>query len=271
VGALRLSDADGLRFAPLLANASEALAPFVTPGSTETERRKQIDRMAVVCRFLVASSLSAAFYSRRDKVFWAYEWALEPGPGHVLLDATADLGPVVAFLPGVQRPSLAPPAVDYSNLEIIHVPMPKEFTNAKKTLAKATSGRAYAEWIKRVITTLAPQGADVLMGAHLSLFELEFFPAAYDPTKPLDLDGRQVVVNHWGSGIGSNRYKHCTHVFQFNEWYQKRGATIATVHGHRGEAVTDEQLRNAEGRRTSSGDYQPRGVYRSAAENHLLR
>jgi hypothetical protein len=80
----------------------------------------------------------AAFYARRDKTFWAYEPAVKPGPGTVLLDATADLGPIVSFLPGVTRSD--PIRVDYSNLEVVHIEMPKSFFNVKRTLHAATCG-----------------------------------------------------------------------------------------------------------------------------------
>ena len=224
--------------------------------------------MVRVCRYIIAASNMAAFYSHRDKTFWSYETAVTPGPGTVLLDATADLGPIVHFLPGVERASS--PTVDYGNLEVVHVELPKPFWNAKKIFEKRSSGVEYGEWMRKVVLSLSNPGEKVLVVTHKKALALEFFPS-HKGEKPIDIDGRHVFTAHWGSSIGSNEFKDCTVLFQFGEWYQPRGATIGEVHGHQDKPVTQADLKRAVGRKTSDGDYMPTGDYRTASENHLLR
>jgi hypothetical protein len=265
-----VTEGDALLFAPFLVNPHAELSQYVTPGSSPAERTKQIDEMSRVCRYIIAAENMASYYGWRDKIFWAYEPAVKPGAGTVLLDATADLGPIVLFLPGVQR-SLSPaPTVDHSNLEVVHVELPKAFWNAKKTVETKRTGEEYGAWMKKVVLALSKPSERVLVVTHKAMLDHEYFPTQRDHN-PITLEGRFVFTTHWGTGIGSNEWKDCTTLFEFGEWYQPRGATIGEVHGHKDTPITVKDLKRAVGRKTKDGDYLPKGDYRTAAENHLLR
>ena len=216
------------------------------------------------CRFLQAASRGWVFLCRQNPIsFVAYELEFTPGPGHVLLDATADITGMVALMPDME--TLTVPQVDYSNLSIFHVEQPSDFKKSiSDVIKRAKTARPYAEWIKQTVMDNTSPGEKVLIAAHMGLFDHQYLEKATDPDRPLDWEGREVCTVHWGQGIGSNKWKRSDAVFLFSEFYVPRYKLIADAHAWGRKRPTDDTLRDAVGR-------QPRGDILTASEGHLLR
>jgi hypothetical protein len=238
------------------------LREFVDAGLSAKAEEAQIADLSQTLRFLQAASRGCVFLSRRDPLLVAYELEFEPGPGHVLLDATADLTGMIALLPGTGR--LAMPTVDYSPLSIFHVEQPARFRFIPEVVTKARTARPYAEWIKDTVLQFTSAGEDVLLVTHKDLIDHAYLPDAGDPTRPVDWQGRRVNVLNWGAGIGSNRWKNKGVVFLFSEFFVPRRKAIADVHAWTGEEPTAEALKAA-------STAEPSGSYLTAYEGHLLR
>lgn len=261
-----VSPDDGERFRRATVGDLRALAPA---GTGAVEREREVTRLVASIRFLVAASAGCVFYSRLDRSFFAYELAFTPGPGHVLLDATADLTATLALMKGMAH--VEAPPVDYGRLEVRHVEHPKDFRRVDEVVKRKATATAYAEWIRSVVLEQTQPGDEVLVVAHKKLYDHEYLQAAEDPERPALWDGRRVNTLHWGVGVGSNRYRGKTHVLLFSEFYPPRWKTIAEVHGLTGLKVTDAALKGAEGRPTEDDEYLPSGPYLTAFEGHLLR
>jgi hypothetical protein len=233
------------------------LLPYTNKALSEAARRVESEELSLTTRFLTAAARGCAFLCRMPASFVAYELEFQPGPGHVLLDATADLTGMVSLLKGTEEVEV--PSVDYRNLSITHIEQPKEFSYIPAVVEKAKTARPYAEWIKTTVMENTKAGDDVLVVAHKALFDWELLPRV-----TVDWEGREVDTLHWGQGIGSNRYKNKTHVFLFSEFFIPRRVTVSNVHGWTGSVPTDEALADA-------NTAFPQGDYLTAADGHLLR
>lgn len=254
----------------LVNGTSEYLLQFVEDDLSVELKRKQAEGMKATIDFLIAASKGCSFYSRIDKTFFAYRLNFElEQPGFILLDATADLSGLVTLHPKVECVDV--PQVDYSQLSVFHMKHPKGFKNVSKVTRRAESGEAYGKWIKGTVLANTQADDDVLVVTHKRVLNLKFIEESNDPGSPLDWEGRKVNTQNWGAGIGLNKFKDKTHVFLFGEFYQKRALTISDVHGWSTLPLTEEHLKQAEGRRLGGNEYGPKGIYLEPYEGHLLR
>ncbi|WP_316173897.1 MULTISPECIES: DEAD/DEAH box helicase family protein [unclassified Bradyrhizobium] len=188
-----------------------------------------------------------AFLSRYDDHgngarFIGYEMNMPLRPGTILLDATADIDGVSIVV--TNRKPVPVPQVDYSNLTITHIPpqLPK-----KKTLAQIIShsrdARPYAQWIMETVKQNTKPGEKILVVAHKGLFNHAYLPDGHSRFEnALDLDGRQVCLSHWGTGIGSNRWREATVVFLFGDYHVPKRAMVGTSLGLREQRATSVTL-----------------------------
>lgn len=233
---------------------------------TAGQRDDRAERAAVyeeTARFISSAADGCVFLSRNNpSSFVSYELEFRPGPGYVLLDATADLTNMAVLMPGMEDVEV--PAVDFSNLEITHVKGPKNFGNIRDTVSTAVTARPYAEWIVRCVLDNTKPGDQVLVVGHQALFDHDYISKAEDPRNPADWSGRKVSTLHWGAGIGSNRYKHASHVFLFGEFFIPKKVVIGNVLGYRRQRASEADLTGAVAATMS-------GLYLGVTEGHLLR
>jgi hypothetical protein len=95
--------------------------------------------------------------------------------------------------------------------------------------------------------------------------------AANDPNAPLDWEGIRVNTQHWGAGVGSNKFRNKTHVFLFGDHVLGRSITVARAHAWSGLALSDVALQNAVGRPVGGMRYRPKGMYGSCHDGFQLR
>jgi len=237
------------------------LLRYTDKGTDGETRQVQAKDLEATCRFLTAASRGCSFMSRKEKQLLAYELHFEPGPGHVLLDATADLTGMVAIMPGMDGVDV--PTLDFANLDVAHIDHPKEFQYLATLLEKHSTALPYINWIKSTVIDNTEAGDDVLVIAHKDAF-------SYDDDlpltngAPLDWSGRKVHTSYWGVGVGSNDWKDKRTVFLFSEFYVPRTKIIADVHAWRDDKPTDGELKKA-ATRDIGGDYL------TAYDGHLLR
>src|SRR4029450_6834445 len=111
--------------------------------------------------FLRLAARGCCFYSQLDRGFFSYRLDFAPGPGHVLLDATADIAGLVTLNDSIKEVTV--PEVDYSNLTVLHLDQPKEFRRITETTSSASKARPYADWIREVVLANTQPGDDVLV------------------------------------------------------------------------------------------------------------
>jgi hypothetical protein len=123
----------------------------------------------------------------------------------------------------------------------------------------ATTGKPYAEWIKRTILDQTKPRDRVLAVVHKRLIDNGWLSHA-------DVwEGRTVSLTHWGYGIGSNAWKDCNVVLLFGEFHRPRYATIAETLGFKdAKPVSQRIFEGAAGSRMT-------GDYLTVEEGHLLR
>lgn len=220
--------------------------------------------------FLKASSRGHVFYSKKDRTFFSYLMHLcKDYPGYVLLDATSDLEGLIKLDPGVRL--LPVPSVSYENLEIFSVNMPKRFDRKREIARSREIGRSYAKFIRNCVVANAEKDDEVLIVVPKLLLEQELIEVADDPAKPMIWDGVRVNTQHWGAGVGSNRFRHKTHVFLFGDYMLPRTTTIARAHGWSGIAVSNQRLQDAVGRPVAGKRYRPKGMYSGCHDGFQLR
>ncbi len=81
---------------------------------------------------------------------------------------------------------------------------------------------------------------------------------------PENVKGRFVRYNHWGTGIGSNRWRKCTSVFLFSEFHLPRSAYLADALAMRERKATADEIKAVIGQRMS-------GMSAEVAIGHRLR
>lgn len=243
----------------------------ITDEELSTERRKgELAQVRSIVAFLQAASRGNAFYSAKDFCFFAYHLHFQSTyPGFVLLDATSDILGHVPLHPHAHV--LEVPAIDYANLELFHVPLPLGFRDTRQLAKMRTKGLEYGEFIQASILANTAVGDKVLVVVHKDILTQELLPSSDDPMKPMDWKGRQVNTQHWGAGVGSNRFKDKTHVFLFGDFILPRHATIANTHGWSQTPLDDKELAKAEGRRLRGTVYAPLGRYRKPHQGYILR
>tara|TARA_E500000305_G_scaffold107733_1_gene108340 strand:+ start:2148 stop:4022 length:1875 start_codon:yes stop_codon:yes gene_type:complete len=223
----------------------------------------RFDLYSTVAKFLRAADDGCVFQANRQEggkaSFVAYQLEMHPVPGMVLLDATADLSgviPVVDFMTSAEVPS-----VDYRSLEVIHVE-PETKKLISRVIRMKETAEPYADWIKRTILDHTEPGEEALVVTHKSLLDHGYLGEAKQEAR--DWKGRIVHLSHWGTGIGSNRWRDVSAVFLFGEFYRPKRADVATTLGLQSEPVSLSELRMANGRSL-------KGPYEAIQEGHLLR
>jgi hypothetical protein len=228
------------------------------------------DDVRNVFGFMLAAARGYCFVARytitKGGNFMAYGMTVKPGPGCVVLDATADLSGMVSLCPGMEL--VEAPKVDFSALEVVHLTAPREVVPARTRIANLITTRdgaePYARWIEQSVIEQSQPGDRVLVVVHKKLLDHGYLESTHDPENPLDWEGRKVCVIHWGYGIGSNRWKDHQVVCLFGEFYRPRRATVACTLGMKQQEPTQENLKGAAGSRFT-------GDYLTADEGHLLR
>lgn len=214
-------------------------------------------------KFLQACSLGYCFLARgRPYSFVAYLPTFKPSPNQVILDATADLSGLYPLL-GAQLAEDVP-TIDYSNLSIHHVQAPSEFKSIREVVKARSLAEAYAEWVWKVVMGNTKPKDRVLVVVHKDMVTTQGL-FKHSPKEPdlIVFPGRISNVIWWGQGIGSNQYKHCTHVFMFSEFYQPRRVTVAKTLGAKGQRAEEASLSGV--RKHLTGDFL------SIQEGDLLR
>lgn len=271
----RAAAATGPTFTPERIIAPEEAAILGDPTRDELEvyiadsvggddRIRAVNRMRGVFSFLTHASNDACFYSRRESVFFSYRMRFEAGPGHVLLDATADVHSLVTMMPGV-GPTIEVPRISYEHLTLLHVEHPKNY-RARHITKTAAGAKPYAEWIRAAVVANSTPGDDVLVVTHKNIVEHRYLPATGE------WEGRKVDCVWWGGPhAGTNRYRHKTHVFCFAEAHRPRAIDVADVHGVSMLPLSMMTLKDAEStRRAGDAEYAPTGIYLKPWEGRLL-
>ncbi|SHL54975.1 DEAD/DEAH box helicase family protein [Bradyrhizobium lablabi] len=211
------------------------------------------EQIRIVFSFGRALAKGFAFLSRYDDYgngarFVGYEMNMPLTPGTILLDATADIDGVSLIVNN--RKPVQVPQVNYRNLTITHIePNLTKGKTVADVVKQAKHARPYAEWIIETIRQNSQPGEKVLAVAHKGLFDHEYLlDHEYLPdghrefSTPLDLEGRQVCFVHWGTGIGSNRWKNASAVFLFGEFHLPKRAMVGTSLGLREQRATAAAL-----------------------------
>jgi len=194
------------------------------------------DQVRNVFGFGRALANGFAFLARYDVQgkgarFVGYEMNMPVRPGMILLDATANIDGVSLLV--TNRLHVRVPRVDFSNLTITHVEpeLPKGY-RVSEVISQAKTARPYAEWIKRTIIENTLPQEKVLAVVHLSLLDHDYLPPDHRQfAHAFDLCERKVCFIHWGSGIGSNRWKDASAVFLFGEFHIPKRALVCTSLG----------------------------------------
>jgi hypothetical protein len=211
----------------------------------------KLERLKETIGFLKACAEGYVFFTRQNpRSFVAYVTTFKPVAGYVLLDATADLSGLVAIMKGMD--SIEVPEIDYKNLKIRQIEPPNKYKNPKAVTSTISKAKEYAEWIKEQVMSATKAGDDVLVVMHKKLLhDYELFPKEVGGA---DWHGRNVKCLHWGTGVGSNLYKDCKHVFLFGEFFKPRRATAGKTLGLCDVKAEDANLRQLQGR-SMAGDY----------------
>lgn len=214
--------------------------------------------------FIRVASIGYVFLSRQaPRSFVAYDLQFEVQPGMILLDATADISGLTALMPGAEAMDV--PQVDFQNLEIFHVEQPSEFNKkVSEIVDRKVTAQPYAEFIRQTVIDNTSPTDKILVVVHKKLCDHGYVDPSGKPESPVDWAGRQVNVIHWGSGIGSNKYKDADTVFLFSEFYIPRKVVIGNVLGMKDSEATVDTLRSANGQNM-------RDDFLGFYEGHLLR
>jgi len=232
-------------------------------GLDKEKRLAQATRFHETIDFMLACAAGMGFVCRAPACVVGYLSTVNPGAGHVLLDATADLCRFTSISPWAL--SIEVPQVSYAGLKAYHIDHPKQFSNVSKVTEKAVTGHAYGEWIAEEIIKHTEVGDAVLLVSHKKMFDYEFLPAGHeDPSSPWLLEGRNVTTIHWGGGIGSNKWRTFKRVFMFGEFHRPARVGVAVAHGWSAEPPNNAALRLANTREVQ-------GVYKDVRDGHLLR
>jgi len=223
-----------------------------------------------VVQFLRAAAQRRAFYCRKDKAFFAYTLHFETNyPGFVLLDATSELAGLITLNPHVSTVQV--PRVNYERLQVSRMDMPGKFRNVPKAIKVPANRDEYGQYIRDSVLANTQAGDDVLVVVHKDVLLGNLIGASDNPDFPMDWEGRKVNTQHYGAGVGSNRFRNKTHVFQFGSFYQPGAVTVAQMHAWSGKSLSAESLALAVNVPGTGGVYSPKGDYKQVYEGNVLR
>lgn len=214
-------------------------------------------------KFLNACSYGYCFMTRRTpRSFVAYLPSFKPEPNQVILDATADLSGIYPLLGGICHKGM--PKIDYSNLSIHHIEPPEEYKRVNAVVKNRSRAEGYATFIRKTVMDNTKIGDRVLVVMHKSMVEAQGLfkhsPSGYDEQV---FSGRLTNIIWWGQGIGSNKYKDCTEVFMFSEFFQPRRTTVAKTLGAKQQRAEEAGLKRLNQKLPND--------YLSVEEGELLR
>jgi hypothetical protein len=196
-------------------------------------------------RNVATTQAFATRYSADTPHFMGYNNGLEPRPGTVLLDASADVDGITELCHWRTHVKLSHPP-SYANLSIVYVPCPhtKRVKNLTKYLSKAKNRHVYVDWMRATILEHMELGQRGLVVCKSDLFDNQnvpdwperdarfLDPAVYQREYGWDLEGRKLCATHWGGyGIGVSTWKDADVVFLFHEFHRPRRITIARTQG----------------------------------------
>lgn len=225
-----------------------------------------------VIGFARALATGYAFMSRFDSpkggCFVGYRLAMPVVPGTVLLDATSDIDGVTPLVSW--RSQVPSPKVSFDNLTVTLLAPPRlgkgRGRNIKDITRSAKTAEPYAAWIKETVIARTEPGELVLVIAHKAMFDHRYLPDNDSLSDDAVVwEGRKVAFSHWGTGIGSNRWKHATSVFLFGEFYAPRRVFVGQYHGLVDQPASTSALASIRGPRTNHEHF------RALEEGHLLR
>jgi len=246
-----------------------ALWDFTDAHASKDRRQAELAYIEDSIRFVECCGEGRVFMSRQDKSFHSYELALsQKYSAFLLLDATCKLQSMVPLSPFVDCASVD--ELDYENLQVYYIDWPKELRDSKTVVANPVLTRRYASLLRRFVLANSVEGDEVLVISHKRILEGQDWDSLTDPNCPADWEGRKVNTQHWGAGVGSNRFNHKTHVFQFGEYHMPRASLIAQAHAWSQLPLTDESLKSAQGVRSAGGLCVPKGMYGEVHEGTLL-
>lgn len=254
------SEAEATIFGSECAATLKRFIPESTPG-----RHTKAEAFEDIIRFIRAARDGYAFLYAHDRPrFVAYKLTFRPFPGLVILDATSDFTGAHLLASGMER--VEAPRVDYRNLILHRVPIPKALAGSTRELMKrAATRREYTAWVTDTILQNTHEGEVVLIVAHKALVDNEDVPAARSLEQAWDLAGRKVLVMTWGSSVGANWAREAEVVFLFGEFHIPKASVVGTVLGLR-----DQPFRQAKDiGHALAGEMQ--GDYGQAADDHLCR
>jgi hypothetical protein len=171
--------------------------------------------------------------------------------GLILLDATSDIDGVSRIVS--HRTETETPKARYDNLEIIHVAQHTK-TRLTKYLEDADNAHAYVDWMVSTIREHMAPGEKGLVVCKKSLITQQRVPnwperdprfqdkKGFTQDYAWDVEGRKLCVIHWGAGIGRNDWQDADVVFLFDEFFARRGISIARTQGYRGHKAHEGDL-----------------------------
>lgn len=210
--------------------------------------------------FCQALALGHAFLSRSNQGHTLIGYRLHFNPSHqmVLLDATASVSGLTKLLKAGSEVPLPPP-LRYDNLDICHLEVPAKFARKKVVMSNYSKAVAYGDWIKALVIAETQPGDEIFLVSHKDLMvRFQVF------NKLERWEGRTVHTGHWGIGVGSNQYRHCTHVFLMGSFHKPRRTVLATALGYQERKASKGNLKALNG-----GVW--KGTPKEVGDNDLLR
>lgn len=233
--------------------------------------REKLEMVAGFARALATgyAFISKTYYQSIEGCrFVGYSMDFPLRPGMALLDATSDIDGVSQLVHWRAEPK-ACPQVSYSRLGLHSVEPPASLRRleSRKILAIPRLVDCWKEWITDLVARNTAHGDEVLIVVHKAMIAHlpRAVPGTRGDTRGPTWEGRNVHYCNWGDGIGSNRWRNCSHVFLIGEFFVPRRATVANCLGLQELRPSRTTLRDAQGVKSLKGSFL------DCHEGHLLR
>ncbi|MEM1173868.1 MAG: hypothetical protein AAGI27_03560 [Pseudomonadota bacterium] len=232
----------------------------------------RVQRARATVEFLRAAGEGRVFYAQdRHPAFHAYSYAVPAQHNTIILDGTADLNGMFAASDHIRviDDELQP---NYSRMAISYVIPPKEFRGKMKPgglYKNRWSAEPLMKWfMEELLIPNTESGDRVLVYAKQDLlsFDLQRDFDESESRQPyyIEKDGRCIWFCHFGSGRGSNKWKHCNVCFRLSEFYPKKAAAISKA-----ASLMNVELSDADLRQMGSGTTKHR-LYEVARDTHVM-
>lgn len=240
----------------------QVLCSLDRAGLGATSTTKRLDE---VLAFLDAASSGNCFLYRGSGVrtaqvrqarkFQAFHRTFAITPGMIILDATFDVSPMRKLFGNVDV--VATPTADYRNLRITHIDSPQMFADIARNNTPRSVDEEYLSYVRRTVLENTQPGDRALVIVQLRHQKQQEGVG--------DWKGRQVMLAHWGAGIGSNDWRECTHVFAFSEFHTPCSVHIAEAFGLQNGPMCPQQLHK------ETAGASRKGNVALASDGHRLR